>query len=147
MALALSLIPARIAAVSVAGLTIKDVSGIPEAWDGRAPILYPNPVEFVTDLSIEDNSFGLNPYARKTLSYTLNYTFLHSAVWTGRINFPNYAAMVEMAADILYTFARTEITGALSFEVSAGNFGPVSDPSGNIGHGCNIQFAIMEFIN
>jgi hypothetical protein len=136
-----------ISKVSISGVTVKDINEIPDQWDMRQPALFPRANDFITECSVEAVTNGGNS-AAKDLTYTLNYVFMYAPVGSGRGLLDAYSGMVTMACTILDTFAATDFTayGALRFEVSMGAFGPVADPSGAMGHGCEFAFKILEFI-
>ena len=151
MAIALRSIVTNIAAISVTGLTIYDLDDLKDALDVSAcPVLYPDPVNFVTNLRVEMNSFEITGGAKKTIYYTLTYIFAYAPAGSGRGLFDKYPGMVDLAADILDALqaARTTISGSLLFDINTiAGFGPVADPAGNIFHGCQFLLDCQEFIN
>lgn len=147
MAIQLTTITNSIAAVTVAGVDIKDVDEIPEAWDIRKPALFPRAIDFVTDLIIERDSFGTNANAKKTLSYRLHYTFCYAPVGAERVGMASYGGMVTLAMQILDAFDAAILPGDLTSSVDALMFGPVADAVGKQAIGCEFEFMITEFIN
>ena len=150
MALAIATIADSIAAVSVSGVTIKDLNEIPEAVTLRdCPVLFPRPDGFVTDLAVKRDSFGTGAVAKMTVTYILTYTFCHAPIGSGRGLFDVYDNMIANAFAIIDAIITNDtVTGLVDLQVDdALNFGPVEDPSGNVFHGCEIQLYVMEFVN
>ena len=149
MTLAISTITAAIAGVSVSGVTILDKSAIPNEWDTRTPILYPEPIGFVSGFKVTRDSVGMASVATKTVNYNLNYTFIHSLAGLDRSIGVLYGDMVSKAFSIIDAIlALDTVSGAVTIDVKDINeFGVVQDPSGNSCNGCKISFAIQEFVN
>lgn len=150
MALSFITITNSIAALSVSGVTIKDIDEIPEAVLERdCPILYPEPAGFITDFIMVRDSFGPGTSAKITVSYNMTYTFLYSAVGSGRGLFDVYDDMVTKMGLILDAIiANDNLTGAIDFTPDeAFNFGPTADPAGSVFHGAQLVFGIVEFVN
>jgi hypothetical protein len=138
-----------IAALSVSGVTLKDIDAIPEKVEARdCPILFPRPNEFVTDYELEINSFG-SAAAKKTERYKLNYVFLHAPIGAERGLFATHPDLVANARTILSAFRDNDaLGGAVDIQPSAiASFGPTQDPSGNTFHGCIITLSVTEFVN
>lgn len=149
MSLQIATVCASIAALSVAGVTIKDLDEIPENVDLRAPTILPKPDGFVSGLRYERQSQGGGSVAKGDCYYTLTYRLCYAPVGSGRGLFETYPAMVTAAFAFLDAVLAVDVLqGAVTIRpVGALNFGPVSDPAGNIFHGCDIAVEIMEFVN
>lgn len=143
-------IATSIAGLSVPGVTIKDLDGIPEEAQARdCPLLYPKPDGFMSNLRVERDSFGAGSEARKTVRYTLNYAYLHAPVGEGRGLFDVYAAMVGNTLAILDALlADDALNGAVDITPgSVVRFGLVNDPAGGWFHGCVLGLDVVEFVN
>lgn len=150
MSLAAVTVADSISKLSVSGVTIKDVDQIPnEVTQYDLPVMFPEPLNFVTDFEVIRDSFGIDSIAKKTARYTLNYTFCHSLVGSGRLLSDVYDDMVTKALLILDAIvANSTVTGAIDIEpLDVASFGVVLDPAGNSFHGCQISVRVMEFIN
>ena len=150
MTLQADTIAASIAGLSVSGVTICDLDGIPEQVAARAcPLLYPSPDGFLSGLRVERDSFGPAAGARKTVRYTLRYVYLHAPVGEGRGLFDVYKGMLQNTLAILDAIiADDALSGAVDVEPGAvTRFGPVTDPSGQVFHGCVIALDVVEFVN
>jgi hypothetical protein len=149
MAVAPVTVAASIAALSVSGVTLKDMDEIPQKVEARdCPIFYPKPDGFLSDLEVEIDSFG-SAAAKKTFRYRLNYVFLHAAIGEGRGLFDVYADMVaNIAALIDAIIANDALSGAVDVQLEGvSSVGPVPDPAGSMFHGCIFTLAVEEFIN
>lgn len=150
MALALTTVTNSIAALSVSGVTILDIDQIPpDASAIRAPVMFPEPLNFVSNFRMTRDSFGGGSSAKMTVRYTLTYTFCHHQAGMDRAPFSQYAAMVDKAADILDAILAIDVfSGCVDIVPQAiPEFGPVPDPAGNMYNGCRIQLDIQEFVN
>jgi len=149
MSLAAVTVANSIAGLSVSGVTLKALDEIPEKVDGRdCPIIYPNPDGFLSNLDLEVDSFG-SASAKKTVSYNLNYMYLHSPIGSGRGLFDKYESVVSsLLAFFDAVISNDTITGCVDIQPQdATSFGPVSDPSGNVFHGCIIVLRVTELVN
>ena len=150
MALALVTVADSIAGLTVTGVSIKDVDQIPPAADLlRTPVLFPEPLNFVTDFQMVRDSFGPGSTAKMTVTYTLNYTFCYCPIGQGRTGLDVYDDMTGKVAAIWdAVLAIGALTGCVDL-VPAGvsEFGPVPDPSGNMYLGCRLAFQVTEFVN
>ena len=85
MTLLLATVTNSIAALSVTGLTIKDIDEIPARVYGRnCPILYPEPLEFITGWEAEKKTFGRLTTVKWMMRYNLTYTLLYAPIGSGR---------------------------------------------------------------
>ena len=150
MALAIKTICTNIAAISVNGVTLKDYDEIPiEVIDRDCPVFFPEPINYVTDLSVVRDAFGSAAQSKKTAQYTLNYTFCHHKIGSERNSLEQYDNMVDKAFAILDAIiAPDDLGGTVQFEPQdVEGFGVVLDPAGSAFNGCRIQVRITEFIN
>ena len=146
MTLNIATIVSNIAALDISGVKIKDMDEISAAFSDRdCPVLFPEPAGFVTDFNVVQDSFG--PYAKKTATYILHYTFLFMPVGAGR-ELERYGAMVETAFSVLDAIIANEnLSGAVEMDATdALEFGPVPDPAGSLYLGCRFAFLITEFV-
>lgn len=148
MSLQINTICESISDLNIAGVKIRGLDEIPEAVEQRQPTIFPKPDGFVTDFTVERNSFG-GASEKETVHYTLNYRLCHTPLGSERGLFVSYPAMVECAFAFLDAIIGLGVlTGAVDIlPADAVNFGPVSDPAGNMFHGCDIQLRVMEFVN
>jgi len=149
MALEIAQICTSIAGLDVAGVTIADLDQIPEQVTSRKPMIFPRPDGFVSNFIMERNSFGGGSTAKMTVTYTLNYRLCYAPIGEGRGVFDIYPNMVEKAFLFLDAVLAIDTLTGLE-DITPGDvidFGPVTDPAGNLFHGCDILINIMEFVN
>ena len=147
MTLQIATIPNSVAALSVSGVTILDVDQIPPDGTRVTPVMYPEPLNFVTNFTTSRNSFGATG-AFKTIEYDLNYTFLFTPIGAGRTGLDFYDDMltkVGLIVDAVLGLSGDKLTGAWNFTAQGiSDFGPVPDPAGNIYLGCKLIFHVIE---
>lgn len=137
-----------ISALSVQGVTIKDVDGIPEEVHSRiCPIMFPDPDNFVTNIRIEPQSYGQGTVGKNDVLYTLNYVFLYTPVGSDRYVTKNIAKLVDKTVLILNAFvANDAVTGSVDIEPRvSGEFGRMADGVGNEFFGVKIAIDVKEF--
>lgn len=148
MALSAVSVIAAIGNLSVSGVTMKDLTEIPQEGGARGAICYPDPNKPISGLSVTRDSFG-GAAAKMTAHYTLHFIFLHSPIGSGRGLFDVYADAVAKYL-LIYDaiLATVNLTGCVDFNIDGGDFAsPVADPAGNQFHGCPIAINITEFVN
>lgn len=137
-----------VAALSVSGVTIKDIDEIPEDVAMLTPILFPQPAGFITDISPEFVSLGSNGAARMNLEYTLNYVYLHAPVGSGINALAPYTGMItKLAAIFVAIMSNDAITGAVDVRLgSLPNLGVVTAPNDEDYWGALITLRILEHV-
>ena len=99
MALGIATIANAIAALSVTGLSIKDIDEIPPQADQSISTLIPLP-DYMTDFEVEVDSFGGGSTAKMTVWYTLGYRLLYKPVGAG-LDLEYYDNMIALVAAFL----------------------------------------------
>lgn len=148
MTLSVVTIADSISKLSVTGVTIKDINEIPDSViNGDCPMVIPKPDGFVSDFELERMAMSSGTANVWNVSYTLTYRFLHSEIGLGLGILDAYPGMVDKVCDFVDKMLVSDtVTGAVDLEVAdISAFGPVSDPSGKMFHGCDISFRILEF--
>lgn len=148
MAVSAATVATSIAALSVSGLTIKDLDAIPQEVTARdCPVMFPDPSRFLTDLSIEVDSYG-SAAAKKTVRYTLNYILAYRVVGEERGLYKIYQGFVQKVCLLLDAMlANDALSGCIDSTPTGLTLGVVQDPAGKSFHGCLIPIRIMEFYN
>ena len=148
MALAITTVTASIAALSVTGLSIRDVDNIPvEVLDRMCPILYPEPVDFIGNFEVTPMSFGTAGSGYFDVDYTLRYAFAFMLPGSVRGSLSRYKEFVQLWEDLWDKIIISDnISGCVSL-IPAGNvsFGPILDPSSNPVIGSHVLFGVKEF--
>lgn len=137
-----------IAALSISGVTVKDIDEITSSRMGQKAIFAPRPENFVTGLSVTAETFGSGATRTATLAYTLNYVYYHCPL-PSTLNFADYANVITNVAAILVALITNDtLTGAADVGVGGvSDLGAVSDPAGNMFFGCVISIRVEEYIN
>ena len=150
MSLQIVAVADSISKLTVTGVTLKDLNEIPTSVSARdCPILYPRPDGFISGFDPERMSMGSGSGAQLNVTYSLNYRFLFAKIGTERGLFalyPTFIAKIVLIADRM--LVSDSITGLVDLQmIDIGEVGPVSDPMGNMFHGCDISFEVLEFVN
>jgi hypothetical protein len=149
MAIAIATVANSIQSLTVVGLTIYDVDNIPAAVDVRQTAALVPIENYVTDMTVTRDSFG-GPVAKMTLTYNLHY-FLYFKEWgAGRAGaLEYYDGTIDMIAAIWDAVLDIYILNGAVDILPAGisSIGMVIDPAGNQFRGCELIFAVTEFIN
>jgi hypothetical protein len=135
-----------IAALTIAGVTILDTDQIPDAVGLDFAVLAPMPEAFITNVEVTRDELSAQ---KLVLRYTLTYRYYHCKIQGGLGGlFATYAGLITNAAAILLAFSSdATLAGAVDNDMpQVLNIGPVSDPSGNAYHGCDITLRIMQFL-
>jgi len=142
----ISTVTNSIAALSISGVTIKDIDEIPDTARLLTPLLIPQPNNFVTDLSVSFETFGSNGGAKINTNYTLNYVFLYCEVG-GISAFAAFGGlMTKLSALFDAINSNDAITGAVDVKInSVGNIGVITDPAGNEFWGLEFSLRILEY--
>jgi hypothetical protein len=140
-----------IAALSISGVTIYDLTGIPEAGDTLSDaILFPSPDGWITggnaDPSDGPATFGTASTRLWIFSRTYKYIYLHCAVGAGTLS-DIYSGMSTKADAIQKAFTTLDLTDLDVENVSIGEFGAIQDPSGNYFHGFTVSVTMRERLN
>jgi hypothetical protein len=129
-------------------LTIYSEANVPvRVPQENCPALFPQPDGFVSNVQITRDAFGADA-APKSIQYVLTYNFAFAPVGQGNNAFEKYGAMVTAAAAVLLYFAtHTALSGSTDFlPQGLPKFGPVSDGTGTLFHGCKMAFNVMQYL-
>ena len=149
MALATATIANSIAALSVTGVTIKDIDEIPVGVDSRQPTIIPLS-DYMTNFDVEIDSTGPGSTAKMTVYYTINYRLCYKPADAGRSDtIEYYSNMIGAATAFLdAVLAADTLTGSIDVKPEeVTNMGVVEDPTANSFQGCDIALRVMEFVN
>lgn len=142
----ISTVADSIAALTISGVTIKDIDQIPDTARMLCPLLIPKPDNFVTDLSVSFETFGSNGGAKINTNYTINYVFLFCEVG-GMGAFAAFSGLVSKLSAILVAINSNDaITGAVDMKInSIGNIGVITDPAGVEYWGLEFSLRVLEY--
>ena len=138
-------VAAAIAALDIDGVTVYDLSAMPQAVDERAlPALGPS-----VDRAFLSDWTGrrITTQGNVEMTYTLNYTLYQAKIGKGRGLFEQYPVMVATAQAIADRFnSLSRVDGCKRLELAAyPAFGKVMDASGQEFHGAIISLRVTEF--
>ena len=135
-----------ISALSISGVTVKDVDAIISTYTAAPKTLAPRPDGYISNITVTRDSFGTGGAEKLTLSYTLTYRYYHTSLGV-QLNFADFAAMIANIELIAEAFITNDaLTGLIDLTLEGiGEVGPVNDPSGAMFHGCDFILRITEF--
>lgn len=144
---AFSTITNSIAALTISGVTIKDIDEIPDSARMLCPVLIPQPNDFVTNFVPSVQTLGSNGGAKLNFEYDLNYVYLHAEAGSGIGALSIYSGLITKLSAILVAIASNDaITGLVDLQTSSiGNIGIIEDPSGKQFWGVMLSFRVLEY--
>lgn len=143
----ISTVCTAIAALSIPGVTIKDLSGVPANANLAPRTLYPNPEGVIRGLVPERQSQGVQGSEKINIEYGIRYRYLHctpNGLTPGDIVADCVSAVSSILAVIL---ANDTVSGAVDLWLESMTDFPISvkDPAGNDFWGCDFTLHIKEF--
>ena len=138
-----------IAARDIEGVANRGLDRIPENAKTIAPVFYPVPNGFITDMVFERVTAGADSVAAMNLSYTLNYRYLHTPIGSAGGLLQTYENLITNLVTILLAImADSNPTGAVDMQLlSVSNIGALPDPAGEMFfHGVDIALRVEEFV-
>ena len=153
MSLSVATIATGISNLSITGVTVKDMSGIPDQVNASrdCPILFPHPDQFLSGSNGEPATsaatFGA-PADRAWIFYrTYKYVYLHAPVGAGRGISEHYLGMSNNADAIQTALTLLDLTSVDVRNINISDFAVLSDPSGSQFYGFNLTLVLREWIN
>lgn len=152
MALSTATISAAIAALSISGVTVKDLSGIPTRITSReCPIMYPSPRNWKSGGTAEPSTGSATFGTASTRFWIFNrqyqYIYLHAAVGEGRTIAEHYTAMSAKEDAILTALVALDVADVDVKDISVSDYGIIPDPSGAEFFGFALSVTLREKIN
>lgn len=137
--------------LSISGVTVKDLTAIPQAGEQTAcPILFPNPDGCVSGANGEPSdgatTFGTPTTRMWQFNRTYELIYLHCQVGSGSLS-DFYSDMCSKSDAIIHALVELDITDVDVQTVTIGKFGALQDPSGNYFHGFTVSVTMRERIN
>ena len=139
-------VSASIAALSISGVTIKDIDEVPDSANMLCPLVVPV-ADFMTNATPQNQSFGSNGTPKIDFTYTLNYAFLYAEMGSGINAYAPYQGLLQKFELILETIlANDAINGLVDMKLeSMSNIGAIEDPAGNQFWGLNFSLTCLEY--
>lgn len=128
-------------------LTILTEAKIPETAKGLGGVMFPNPDGFITDMTIDPQSFGTGGSEKMDIRYSLHYVFCDVPVGSGRSLGSNYDVLLADTLAIINKIAVSDsLSGAVTVKFGGfDDFGIISDPVGGQFFGAVIAFDVLQF--
>lgn len=152
MSLSAANIATGIAALSVTGVTIKDVDEIPERVQGRdCPILFPSPDGWLLGGNGEPSdgptTFGTASTRMWTFNRAYRYIFLYEQTGATRGLKDVISGMAADVDLIMEAVAEMDLADVDVQNITVSEFGVIEAPGGNAFFGCMLDFTFRERIN
>jgi len=137
--------------LSISGVTVKDLTAIPQAGDETiCPILFPNPDGCVSGANGEPSDGSMTFGTPSTRMWQFNRVYeliyLHCQVGAGALS-DIYSSMCSKSDAIIHALVELDITDVDVQSVTIGKFGALQDPSNNYFHGFTVSVTMRERIN
>jgi hypothetical protein len=140
-----------ISAISITGVTVKDVNQLSGSWVSLPNVLYPNiDGPWVTDFSLDYKAFVRGVSAPVNPSYTLHYRFLGVAVGDLAILPAAYNDLIDKVILIINAIMGEDdpYSGGVNMELDdISDLHPLPDPAGNMFYGCDFALRVEEIQN
>jgi len=137
----------------VTGVTIKDITGIPDQVNGArdCPLMFPHPTEWMQGGNGEPSTgpatFGTAAGRSWIFDRVYQYVYLHAPVGAGRGIVDQYAGMSAKADAIQTALTQLDLAQVDVNNVSVGSFGVLQDPAGASFYGFILSVTLREWIN
>lgn len=144
-------IATAIAALSITGVTVKDITDIPEGVTNEScPILFPSPDGWQTGGNGEPSdgptTFGSPTTRLWTFNRGYKYVYLHTSVGTGQLA-DIIGPMSTKADAILTAFTTLDVADVDVMKVDISNFGALQGPDGHTFFGFELNVTLRERLN
>jgi hypothetical protein len=148
MALQLAAITNSIAALTVSGVTIKDIDEIPAAVVIRDnALLIPNVYGFITNFDAQKATLGEGVNSQWDVRYRLNYTLFYAPLGSAR-GMEHFGDAVSAALRVMdAVMIAVPVTGCVLLRpAGVSDAGPVADAGGNQFFGLQLSLDVLEFV-
>lgn len=151
MALNSAAIATGIAALSISGVTVKNVTEIPERVSAReCPILFPSPNNWITGgIGGEEDAEGPATFGPGMWVFqrVFNYLYLHASAGQGRGLAEHLSAMGTKLDAISEALTGLNLAGVDVMQIETSEFNVVTDPAGNTFYGFQVAVTLKERVN
>lgn len=152
MSVSVATIATGIAALSISGVTIKDVTAIPETVSGRdCPILFPSPDGFMLGGNGEPETgpttFGTPTTRLWTFNRTYHYVFLYEQAGATRGLKDVISGMAAKVDLIIAGITTLDLADVDVMRINVSNMGVIEAPDGKAFFGCLFEITIRERLN
>lgn len=128
-------------------LVIKTESGIPEGAINLGQIMFPNPDGFISDMTVDQQSFGINNSEKQNISYVMSWVFVSTPAGSNRSLGANYDILLADSMKIVNKIVENDtLSGAVDLRFDGfDGFGMIQDPAGASFFGAILRLRAMEF--
>lgn len=151
MTLSTANVAAGIAAISLSGVTIKNITSVPEQVQPRdCPIIFPHPVQYIQGgAGFEE---GLETFGTPTTRFwlfnrTYRYIFLYTPVGSTRGLVDIYAGFSAKIDAFMEKLTALDISDVDVKNIMVSELGVLEDPAGSKFYGCTIDIMVREKVN
>jgi hypothetical protein len=136
-----------ISGLTVSGVTIKDITAIPDSAKMLCPVLIPQPNDYMSGTKMAFETFGSMGTAKMNMEYDLNYVYLHCEAGSGVNAFAPFSdLMTKLASILVVIMSNDKVNGLVDLQLqNVGNIGIINDPAGNSYWGVLLSFHVLEF--
>jgi hypothetical protein len=150
MTLSSSTIATGIAALSISGVTVKNVTAIPEFVNNDSlPILFPNPEGWILGGNSIPGPLTMGPVSSRYWEFdrTFDYVFLYAPAG-GNLGMLDKIAGMAGKLDLIMTALTTlDLADVDVMSVNCTAFGALGDPNKTQFYGCHVQITLREVLN
>jgi hypothetical protein len=148
MALDAGAIATGIAALSISGVTVKDITEMPEKVNPPdCPVLIPGPVWITGGTGSNEGDPATFGPGMWVMQRGFAYRYFHAPVGSGRGLYDHYADMADKLDAIQTAFTTLALAGVDVMGIECSEFGMVGDPADNRFYGFDIAVSLKERIN
>jgi hypothetical protein len=144
-------IAAGIAAISISGLTIKNITAIPEQVQPRdCPIIFPHPVQYIQGGAGGEEgqeTFGTPTTRFWLFNRTFRYLMLYTPVGSTRGMVDIYGGFSAKIDAFMEAVAELDVTDVDVRNITVSELGVIEDPAGSKFYGCTIDIMVREKVN
>ena len=147
MTLAITTVCESIAALTITGVKIRDLSNVPPSAMRLTPILFPDPANPISNFVVERMSYGGGSSYLLDADYDLNYIFLYCESGSGRTGL-DYLEDRMLKVQAIYDAILLIDTFEGGVDISPTSnvqFTSMTDPGGKEYLGCVMTFHVKEF--
>jgi hypothetical protein len=136
-----------ISGLTVSGVTIKDITAIPDSAKMFCPVIIPQPNDYMSGTKMTFETFGSMGTAKMNMEYDLNYVYLHCEAGSGINAFAPFSdLMTKLASILVVIMSNDKVNGLVDLQLqNVGNIGIINDPAGNSYWGVLLSFHVLEF--
>jgi hypothetical protein len=148
MALNAAGIATGIAALNIAGVTVLDITAMPDAVT-KYPALVPGPQWIAGGIGSAEDGEGPATFGPGMWVFqrAFSYRYFHAPTGAGRGLLDHYSAMTANLDAITTALTLLDVAGVDVMQIENSEFGVVEDPAGSKFYGFDLAITLKERIN